>query len=93
MIDLIFVALFQAAAGPAEPANTQPEPAATQSAGQSTAQAQTEQQPHERCRREIITGTRLTQRVCTTANQDQELADDSRDMLQRAQSGMPLHSN
>jgi len=92
MIDLIFVALLQAAAGQAEPANTPSEPAA-QSAGQSTTQAQAPQQPHERCRRELITGTRLTQRVCTTVGQDEHMADESRDILQRAQSTMPLSSN
>jgi hypothetical protein len=94
MIDLIFVALLQAAAGdPAQPAEQQ-EGAAPPAA---TAQQTTTQTPAEDggviCRREQITGTRLTQRVCRTAAERQALEDESRDMLQRQQQMMPRQGN
>jgi len=93
MIDLIFVALLQAAAGdPAQPSQEQT------SAPAATSQAAAEQTPPSddgevRCRREAITGTRLTQRVCRTAAEQQRIEDESRDMLQRQQQMMPARGS
>lgn len=91
MIDLIFVALFQAAAGDPAPA--------TETAPQQTSEApppqvespQTLQQTAQadgavRCRRERVSGSRVMQRVCTTEQQDAEMRSDARQMINRAQS-------
>lgn len=91
MIDLIFVALLQAAAGdPAQPAEQQQNapPAAT---AQTTVQTPAEEQVI--CRREQITGTRLTQRVCMTAAERQRIEDETRDMLQRQQQMQTARGN
>jgi hypothetical protein len=94
MIGLIFVALFQAAAGaPEAPAPTGGEtaPPAAEAPAQSPSA-----KPEERlrCRREAITGTRLARRICTTVHEDQIIADESRDQLRRMQSELPaLPSN
>jgi hypothetical protein len=96
MLDLIFVALLQAAAGdPAVPADT---PTAAQTEETPTEQV-TVQQPapaedeRVRCRREPVVGTRLSRRICTTAAQDRALADDARDMVNRAQGQMTVREN
>lgn len=89
MIDLIFIALLQAVAGdPAQPADTAPQqtaeaPAATQT---ETATQTTPAAEEVRCRREPIVGTRLSQRVCTTAAQDAAMREDARQMVNRGQS-------
>ena len=86
MIDLLFIALMQAAAGaPTTPAADQP-------------QQQTQQQPQQvltgtnrpdgqvlRCRREPVLGTRLTRRVCMTDQERQQIENDSREQLQHMQ--------
>lgn len=90
MLDLILVALLQAVAGdPAQPAETAQQtteapaaPAAETPAPQQAAQGSDE----VRCRREPIVGTRLSQRVCTTAAQDAAMREDARQMVNRGQS-------
>lgn len=91
MFDIILVALLQAAAGdPAPPAQDTTQ---TQEAPASAAPAQppAEQQVANadntvRCRRERLSGSRVMQRVCTTAQQDADMRSDARQMINRAQS-------
>ena len=92
MLDLIFIALMQAALGDPAPATdpaAQPSPAATQQPADQAGAQTSEQTPAAdavRCRRERLSGSRLTERVCTTAAQDEELRDNARNMINRAQS-------
>jgi hypothetical protein len=88
MIDLILVALLQAVAGdPVQPAETAEQtseaPAAT--VGSPATQQTTPATDEVRCRREPIVGTRLSQRVCTTAAQDEALREEARQMINRGQ--------
>lgn len=79
MVDLIFVALLQAVAGdPAAPTA----PTETQVA-QAPAAAEDE---GIRCERQAIVGTRLAQRVCTTAAQRREMEEYARTQIHRGQS-------
>lgn len=87
MIDLMLVALLQAVAGdPAQPAepvqqtSEAPAAAATPPVQQTTPAAD-----EVRCRREPIVGTRLSQRVCTTAAQDAAMREEARQMINRGQ--------
>lgn len=91
MIDLILVALFQAAAGPAEaPASEPAAQASTQPAEQAAAAPQAnEGEERLRCRREPIVGTRLSRRICTTSREDQVLTDETRAQIHRMQSELP----
>ena len=93
MIDFILVALLQAVAGdPAGPPETANSPAPP-AAEQSTAQMPRQEGEQVRCRREIITGTRVTRRVCTTPEQDRAMSDESRAFVDQAQRQMPAQSN
>jgi hypothetical protein len=96
MIDLVLIALLQAAAGnpappPAEPPavhapeQTSPEVEATQS--------DLQQPERRRCRREQIVGTRMTQRICTSESEDRAAEREARDFTNRAQSQTPLQGN
>jgi hypothetical protein len=80
MVDLIFVALLQAVSGdPAAPAEN-----ATQVA-EAPAATQTEDEGI-RCERRTIVGTRLSERVCTTAAQRREMEEYARSQINRGQS-------
>jgi hypothetical protein len=98
MIDLILIALFQAAAGDPAPAqNPAATPQATEDAAQTAegaqGQEQTQTEERRRCRRELVVGTRMTHRVCTTASEDRAAAREARDFVQDAQSQTPLQGN
>jgi len=92
MIDLVLIALLQAAAGDPAPAAETP-PQQTQQTEQ--AQGQPESQPAEerRCRREVVVGTRMTRRVCTTPSEDRAAEQEARRLTDRAQSQMGLQAN
>ena len=96
MIDLILIALFQAAAGDPAPAAQSPaSPEASEAQSTDGAQGQQAEATEERqiCRREVIIGTRMTQRVCRTVSQEREATREARDFTQRMQSQNPLTSN
>lgn len=96
MIDLILIVLFQAAAGDPAPAAQSPAtPEASEAQPTDGAQGQPAEATEERqiCRREIIIGTRMTQRVCRTVSQEREAEREARDFTQRMQSQNPLTSN
>lgn len=97
MIDLILVALFQAAAGDPAPAHTPATPQANESTDQAAESPQGQNQAAteepRRCRREVVVGTRMTRRVCTTASEDREAAREARDFVQGAQGQTPLQGN
>lgn len=79
MLDLIFVALLQAAAG-----DPVPPPEAPQQTAAATQTAEADE--GIRCERQAIVGTRLSQRVCTTAAQRREMEEYARTQIQRGQS-------
>lgn len=86
MLDLIFVALFQAASGqPAAP----PEEAAPQ-AQSPAAEAQPQAQDpadQRRCRRTAHTGSRIAStRVCMSAREEERLREETRHELREFQS-------
>jgi GTP cyclohydrolase II len=96
MIHLVFIALLQAAT--TDPAVADPAAQTTPAAVQQTTTAQTEEQaeaapaaPRVRCRRERVTGSSLSRRVCTTEDQDEAMREDARNMVNRAQSQMTVH--
>lgn len=93
MLTLLMVALLQAAAGePQMPSATAPVEAPAAAAAPinvATAAQPATPAPVMRCRREQVTGTRLTQRVCTTGAQDANMAQDGRDFTNRFQSQLP----
>ncbi len=98
MIDLILIALFQAAAGDPAPAEQAPAtPQAAEGAAQAGEGAQGQDQAateeRRRCRREVVVGTRMTTRVCTTASEDRQAEREARALTHRAQSQTPLTSN
>lgn len=71
MIDLVFIALLQAAVAAADPA---PQPAATTPAAtEPAAQAQAPAEEPRRCRMERREGSNLRVRVCTTASEDEAM--------------------
>jgi len=69
VIDVVFIALLQAAAG--EPA------AAQQTTTQTTQPQQTSQQSRMRCRNVRATGSRVMTRRCTTPETDELLAEEA----------------
>lgn len=93
MIDLLFVALFQAAAGaPAEPATPAPDqtaaPADQATPAPSTTDQQVDPQQQVRCRTQRLTGSRVrTARICTTPEQDAERARTNRRIMNGMQNG------
>lgn len=94
MIDLLLVALLQVVAGePAPPPSDSTEPTTASAPVTAEAPAAEPEEEAVRCRREPIVGTRLSRRICTTASQDRAAEADTRAMLQRAQSQMPLEGN
>lgn len=84
MLDLLFVALVQAAAGPTEPA---PPPVGPQAEASATAGAATEEADEDLdrvvCRREMLTGSNLPRRVCLTVRERNQLSDQAQDNLAR----------
>lgn len=83
MIDLIFIALLQAAAG-------EPAPAPAEAAAAQTETPAVDPDHVVRCRREAIVGTRLAQRICTTPAQDREMEEYARTEIQRGQSQLTV---
>lgn len=87
MLDLLVIALLQAAAG--EPAAPPEQPAATQTVpGNAELQQSQEQNPDDivRCRRENTTGTRLgTVRVCRTPREEREAREQARQNAREGQ--------
>lgn len=91
MIQLIFIALLQVAGGTPE---TAPADASAAQMTTPAAQQESSQQPERRrCRREQLTGSRLSTRVCTTSDQDERNAENARVATERFQSQMPLQGN
>ena len=82
MIELLFISLFQAAAGaPAEPPADAPAPAAQ------TEEAEPDWRDRPRCRNIAHTGSRIaSERRCTTPRQDEEMARESARSLRETQS-------
>lgn len=81
MLDLLFVALFQAASGDpttAAPAETAPAAAPEQAATQPAPAQQ-----RRRCRNVRYTGSYMPQRVCTTQAEDERREDNMRRDLDR----------
>lgn len=95
MLDLIFVALFQAAAGPAEAPSAEPVAEQSSQTSQQAASTPAAAQQEERliCHREPILGSRLFRRVCLTADENQQIDDETRDQVRRMQSQLPLQGN
>ena len=92
MLDLLFVALFQAAAGDPAPASEQDLPAATENVESTeAAPANEEQEPevHRRCWTEQVTGTRFGRRVCETRDQRVERERETREMMHNMQMTSP----
>jgi hypothetical protein len=91
MIDLLLVALFQAAAGdPAAAETATPAPAAEQPA---TEGSETEEAaPRRRCRMEQITGSRMPIRVCMSPQQEAAAEEDAREMVRRGSGTYPMAS-
>ena len=84
MIDLIFVALMQAAAG--DPTTPPATAAQTAPAQQTTQQTGAQADRHAlRCHREPIIGTRISRRVCLSDAERQQIENDSREQLQQMQ--------
>ena len=93
MLDLLFVALMQAAAGDpavADPQATAPAAQTEAAPAVQTASEQVDSGNVRRCRVETYTGSRLGARVCATARERQERENDTREFLRRAQT---LHDN
>lgn len=83
MLEVLFVALFQAAAGPAaEPAEAAP---AAQSTPADAAAAAPAEEPR-RCRMVRREGSNLRVRVCTTASEDEAMHDATSGMMRDVQS-------
>jgi hypothetical protein len=96
MIGVLFVALFQAAAGQpapvAPPAAAPSEEAAPVNESDAARQARLQQLRDRQklvCRYETVLGSRLPVRRCTSAADDAAAGDDSRAWIDRAQSQMP----
>ena len=96
MLHLVFIALLQAATvDPAQAQAPETDPASAQQTAQEPTQQTSQPSPHERvrCRSEVITGTRLTRRVCTTPAEDAAQEAEGRSFVNRLQSQNPLQSN
>lgn len=87
MIDLILIALFQVASGdPAPPAEPVAPPVTEQQpAVQPGAENAERPSQQVRCRNERVVGSRMAVRVCTTPEQDAEMATEARDQINRGQ--------
>lgn len=81
MLELIFIALYQATTvAPAEP----PEQPRTEQTAPATATSQpdqTEERNRRRCRTESVTGSRLGARVCLSRAEREMLSQEARDLL------------
>lgn len=93
MIDLILIALFQAAAGDPAPAPVaEPAPAQTETTTTAPAQAteSAERPQHRRrCRAQRVTGTRIAGRVCLSDYEQEMLEQEGRDTVNRLQRPPP----
>lgn len=97
MLDILFVALFQAAAGapdaapPAsETATQQPAPeGGAQPAAQTTAANAVDAAHKRTCHRIQVTGSRLATTVCSTPHDDEQAAQEARDTLHTPMTTMP----
>lgn len=84
MLEILFVALFQAAAGPAtEPVEAAP---AAHAAPADAAPAAAPAEEPRRCRMERREGSNLRVRVCTTASEDQAMHDATSGVMRDVQS-------
>jgi hypothetical protein len=82
MIELLFVAMYQAAAGePVEAVQQQP---ATQEQIASEEQSARRERNRRRCRVDQVTGSRLGARVCNSDAEREALSQEGRDLLQDA---------
>jgi hypothetical protein len=80
LIELVFMAVLQAAAGePAQPAQQQPAAAQEQPVAEETA---AEERRRRRCRVDTVTGSRLAARVRNSQAERESLSQEGRDMLQ-----------
>jgi hypothetical protein len=96
MIDLLFIALFQAAAGPPEPAATEPAPAEQTAAepAQEEAASNGQTDQRRRCRAREVTGTRLSSvMTCRSGPRSGQQDLDTRDTLHDMQRPAPLQGN
>ena len=95
MLDLVLIALFQAAAGdPAAAPAPAEAPAATEPAPQPAAQTpDTADATRMHCYREIITGTRLTRRVCRSEADLRLQDEETRRTMHQIQRPQPLNGN
>jgi hypothetical protein len=92
MLDIIVVALLQAAAGqPAQP--PQEQPAQTEAQTQDTQTAAAEARERRRCRAREITGTRLQSLVQCRARGNSEQDQETRDTLHDLQRPSGLQGN
>src|SRR5262245_6646001 len=82
LLEILFVALTQAAAG--DPAQTAPAADLAPVAAQETTEQAPAPQQAVRCRRENVLGSRVSRRTrCTTAHQDRQEQEDSRELHDR----------
>jgi hypothetical protein len=91
VIDLLLVALFQAAAGDPAPAETTAQaPAAEQPAPRAEATTPENPQQQRRCRNERVVGSRMPVRVCMTPQEEMAAEEDAREMVRRGQGTYPM---
>lgn len=84
MIEIIVAGLLQVAViqGPDTPSDSQP--AASETSGLTEEQqARREERNRRRCRMEVLTGSRLPERACSSQRQEEEWEMDTRNLFQR----------
>lgn len=79
MLELLFIAAYQATAG--DPAAPTPQPPATQEQQTAEQQSAADERRQRRCRIQAVTGSRLGSRVCHSQSEYESLTDEARDML------------
>lgn len=86
MLDVFFIALLQAAAGPpAEPAEPAPvEQQEPQTQAEPAAPTSENERNRRRCRYETVTGSRMGATVCRSRTEEQELENEGRVLLRNA---------
>jgi hypothetical protein len=81
MLELLFIALYQASSGQPAPPPAQPQAEQTSPAPAASAPTQTEERNRRRCRVENVTGSRLGARVCLPQAEREALTQEARDLL------------
>ncbi|MGE0596938.1 MAG: hypothetical protein AB7P07_11250 [Hyphomonadaceae bacterium] len=89
MLDLIFVAVFQAAAGTPQPAAE----AAAATAVESESVRERRERHALRCRDRTVMGTRIQQRVCMSRAQEEDMQRTSRDIAEEMHRSGPLRGD